>query len=137
VPGAVYARRRAIADREFGSGTPTTWYCMLFTTLPGDDGTGGVEVSGGGYVRPGIANNATNFPAASTSGGVTTKVNGVKVTFPDPTADWGKIVGWGWTDVGTGGAPIYINRFTGGTEYTVKASLTVVEFDVGQLILRW
>jgi hypothetical protein len=41
---------------------PTAWYVGLFTAAPSDTG-GGTEVSGNGYARVAITNNATNFPA--------------------------------------------------------------------------
>lgn len=137
MPGATHPERRTIADSRFGSGAPVTWWAMLFATLPGDDGLGGVEVTGGGYARPAIANNVTSFPAATTASGRTTKSNGVKVTYGDPTADWGTVVGFGWVDAATGGTPKYYGKFDGDAVLTVKASLTVVEFDVGQLIWAW
>jgi hypothetical protein len=78
---------------------PTNIYIALFTTLPNDAGSGGVEVSGGSYARYNITNNTTNFPNAS--GGV--KSNNANYNFPTATANWGTIVGFGLYDDPTAG----------------------------------
>lgn len=67
--------------------------------MPNDAGTGGVEVSGGGYARVSITNNTTNFPNASNG----SKSNGTVITFPSATVAWGTVVGWGIWDASTGG----------------------------------
>lgn len=69
----------------------------LFTTTPADDGTGGVEATGGSYARQAFARNATNWPAA-TVGAPSSIDNGVAVTFPQATANWGTIASWGYFD---------------------------------------
>lgn len=137
MPGATHPRLRVIADQQFGNGSPATWYLMLFLTLPADDGTGGVEptIGVGGYARVAAANNTTTFPAATTVSNKTTKSNGVKLTFPNPTTNWGKSVGYGWTDVSTGGVPQFVNPYDGDAQLTVVAGLSPVEFDIGQLIM--
>jgi beta-glucosidase-like glycosyl hydrolase len=68
---------------------PATVHLALYTVAPSDLG-GGTEVVGGGYGRKSVANNATNWPAAT---GVTaTKNNGVAQTFTTATASWGTVV---------------------------------------------
>lgn len=80
----------------------TTIELALFTTLPGEDGTGGTEVSGGSYVRQ-----VVTFGAAS--GGVV--ANTGAVTFPVATANWGTIVGIGlYEDGGAGGNLLYFGN---------------------------
>lgn len=74
---------------------PATRYIGLFTTLPGDDGTGGVEVTGGSYAR--VAENGWSFPALGES------ENAGAITFPQATALWGTIVGFGVFDAAAGG----------------------------------
>jgi len=78
---------------------PATWYLALFTTLPTPGGTGGVEVSTGGYARIAITNNTTNFPSP-TNGQV---VNGAAIACGTPSSSWGTIVGVALYDASTGG----------------------------------
>lgn len=62
-------------DDLLGSGTPTTVYFALFTAAPTSAGGGAEAV---GYAsRPSLANNGTNFPAASGK----TKSNGTEIDF--------------------------------------------------------
>ena len=57
-----------------------------------EDGTVADEVTGGDYARVEIANNITNWPAATTDGSdETSKKNGEDIEFPEATADWGEI----------------------------------------------
>lgn len=63
----------SVLDSIFGSGTPTTYYVILFTTTPDTDGTGGVEASYTDYSRFAVTNNATEFPNAAL--GVKTNAN--------------------------------------------------------------
>lgn len=90
-------------------------YVGLFTTLPADDGTGGVEVSGGAYARKLI--DATDWSAA-VGGAPTVKAgpsgSGTNPTwtFPAPTANWGTIVGWGIFSASTGGTLKYFGALT-------------------------
>jgi len=67
----------------------------LFTTLPADDGTGGVEVSGGSYARQAYARNGTNW-GSSTAGAPSTITTLVDINFPQASANWGTVVGWGY-----------------------------------------
>ena len=78
---------------------PATVYVSLWTSNPGDDGSG-TEVSGGSYART-----AVSFATASgTSGNV---LNDADVTFPTATASWGT-VGWiGINDASTSGNLLY------------------------------
>lgn len=137
--GAVHARRRAIADSQFGgsatSWAPATWYCGLSTTPPSDDGTGFTEPVGGAYARVAVANNATNFPAAQTVSGETTKTNGTKITFPNPTGNWGAVAHYGWFTAATGGTPEYHQPLD--TPITPKSGNSPVEIDAGQMIMPW
>lgn len=73
-------------DRLLGNSTPANVTIALFTAAPTDAG-GGTEVTGGSYARVTVANNATNWPAAS--GG--SKSNGTAIVFPVATATWGTI----------------------------------------------
>jgi hypothetical protein len=94
-----------LLDHVLGGGDyvrPATVYIALYTVAPADNG-GGTEVSGGGYARAAVTNNATNWPAAA--GGQ--KSNGTVITFPTATADWGTIVAMAIFDAATGGNMLY------------------------------
>jgi hypothetical protein len=78
--------------------SPTTIYVALFTTLPADDGTGGVEVSGGSYARQVVTFAAPSSGAVANSGAV---------TFPTATASWGTVLGMGLFDAVSGGNLLY------------------------------
>ena len=75
-----------------------TLYYALFTVSPSDAG-GGTEVSGGGYVRQGHTNNATNFPAASAG----SKSNGTAANFGTASANWGTVGHVAVIDASSGG----------------------------------
>lgn len=72
-----------VLDHVFGGvayTAPTTLYVGLFTTDPGEAGTG-TEVSGGSYARQTIAFTVTASQASNTAA----------VEFPTATASWGTI----------------------------------------------
>lgn len=137
--GAIDERERKIADSQFGGGAtswaPATWYLGLSTTTPNGDGTGFTEPVGGAYARVAVVNNATNFPPATTTGGITTKTNGTKITFINPTGTWGQPLYWGWFEAATGGLPQYTKKID--SSITIKSGNTPVEFDIGQLVMPW
>lgn len=89
-----------LLDHVFGNAAysaPSNTYVGLYTAAPTDAG-GGTEVSGNGYTRVTVANNATNWPAAS--GGA--KSNGVAITFPTASGgNWGTVVAVGIFDAAT------------------------------------
>lgn len=82
-----------------------THYVALYTALPGDGSASGTEVTGGAYARVAITNNATNWPAA-TGTAPATKANGIAITFPVPTANWGVVTGFAIYDAATAGNEI-------------------------------
>ena len=97
---------------------PTTVYIALSTAAWTSAGTGtsiaATEPSGGGYARVALANNTTTWPTTTTG----VKTNGVPVTFPNASADWGTIVSFYVVDASTGGNALY-----GGDLYTARAVL--------------
>jgi hypothetical protein len=100
-----HAKANADLDALYGSGTPATMYCALFTAAPAADGTGGTEVSGvgTGYARQAVTNNATNFPAAVAG----VKSNGTAIVWPVATgAGYGTVTHGMWLDALSAG-----NRF--------------------------
>ncbi|GAG12479.1 unnamed protein product [marine sediment metagenome] len=66
-----------------------TYELALFITNPGRDGTGGTEVSAGGYGRQTI-----EFGTPS----VGSSFNSNEVVFSDATGDWGTVTGFGVYD---------------------------------------
>lgn len=136
---ATDSRERQIADSQFGGGAttwaPATWYLGISTTTPNGDGTGFTEPSGSAYARVAITNNATNFPAAVTSSGTTTKTNGTAFTFPNPTGTWGVATYYGFFTASSGGTPEYTGPLD--TSITIKNGNTPVQFDIGQLVLTF
>lgn len=70
---------------------PVNVAVALFSAGPNDAGTG-TELTGGGYARVAVANNATNWPAGNP------KSNGTVITFPQATADWVRAFSWGIYD---------------------------------------
>jgi len=104
---------------------PSDIYVGLFTTMPNDDGTGGVEVSGGSYARELVV-----FTVAS-AGQV---ANNGAVTFTQATALWGTVLGMGLFDASTSGNLLYYGTLAasktvdnGDTISFANAALTVSE----------
>lgn len=77
-----------------------TIYVALFTVKPGEDGTGGTEVSGGSYAREATA--ALDWNAAS-SADPSVADNANAIDFGTATADWGTVVAAGFYDAATAG----------------------------------
>lgn len=108
---------------------PGTVYVALYTAAPTDAG-GGTEATGGSYARVAVTNNATNWPAAAAGA----KSNGVAITFPTATADWGTVVAFAILDASSGGnflfwATLTTNRevLTGDTPSFAIGTLVVTE----------
>lgn len=75
-------------------------YVALFTTAPtADDGTGGIEVSGGGYAR--VATSAASWQAATAPPPLI--ANSAGLAFPAEGSAWGTIVAAGLYDAASGG----------------------------------
>tara|TARA_R100001510_G_scaffold18399_1_gene15870 strand:+ start:98 stop:484 length:387 start_codon:yes stop_codon:yes gene_type:complete len=94
-----------VLDYVFSGGSfsqPGTKHVALFTTAPGDDGTGGTECSGTGYARQSVT--------LSTSGSATT--NSGAVEFPTAGSSWGTIVAAGVYDASTSGNLLAFNNLT-------------------------
>ena len=75
----------------------TNLYVALFTTVPNEANSGGVEPSGGSYARVAVATGVGNGWAWDGS----TVDNDADVNFPAATGDWGNIVGVGLFDAAT------------------------------------
>lgn len=84
-----------ILDHVFGGAAysaPGTLYVGLFTSAPGEAG-GGVEVSGGGYVRQSAAFTVTGNTAS----------NNASIEYPTATASYGTVTHVGIFDAASGG----------------------------------
>lgn len=107
------AYKNVILDGIYGDGRadgmPATVYVALFTTSPGDDGSG-TEVSAADYTRISVANNSTNFPNASGN----MKRIGITLTWPAAEEDWGVIAFWAIMDSATPGTGNVIHHGRGG-----------------------
>ncbi len=96
---------------------PTTVYLALFTTMPGEDGTGGTEIStsGTGYGRQAIT-----WGTSSQSGGGEQVSNSADIAFSAALTDWAtgasRILGIGLYDASTAGNLLYLGLLSG-TEY--------------------
>lgn len=94
---------------------PTTIYVGLFTTMPAEDGTGGVEVSGGSYARVQCGPGDSYWTGPT--GGNGQYSNTDVIQFPEPSATWGTILGYGLFSAVSSGT-LYISK-------TFTASVTV------------
>jgi len=92
--------------------SPATLYVGLYTTIPNDDETGGVETTYTGYARVASTNNATEWPNA-TEGAPTSKSNANTITFGQKT-DAGSvtIVAYGLFDASSGGNLLFFGAVT-------------------------
>ena len=64
----------------------------LFSVAPNSDGSGGTELTGGGYARAAFTNNTTTFPNASAR----QKLNDIEFVFTNDgsAGDWLPAVAW-------------------------------------------
>lgn len=81
---------------------PATVYLALYTVAPTDAG-GGTAVTGGGYARLAVTNNATNWGPSAAG----LKSNLVQLGWPAATANWGTIVAMAIFDAPTAGNMLY------------------------------
>jgi hypothetical protein len=96
------ANKNAVLDKLFGATnfTPSgTLYVALSTTEPTDVGANVNEPSGGGYDRVAVANDGTNWVAASAG----EKSNANDIIFDEATSAWGIIGWWALYDAASGG----------------------------------
>ncbi len=97
-------KAKAASDATLALETSVTRYLAALTTLPTrNDGTGLVEVTGGGYAR--VVVNPGDWGAVTTAADNLTEqvsVTGEK-DFPQATAAWGTVVGWALYDAATAG----------------------------------
>lgn len=104
-PGYTDIAENAIHNAMYrGSAFPSlpTHYWALFTTLPSEAGTGGVEPTAATYARVAVTADTTNYkdPSTATQGEVK---NLTKIVWPVINIAIGSVVGFGWFDAITAG----------------------------------
>ena len=120
-----------VLDLIFGSAAftpPATLYLGL-SLAASNKGGSPTEPSGGGYARVPVANNLTNFPAATAG----TKSNSTVITFPAPTANWGTVISLFVADAATGGNVLAMADLT--TPKTINAGGSSATVAMGALFL--
>jgi hypothetical protein len=130
--GFVNAIENAVLNHIFGKTAytaPATYYIGLSTSNPGETGSLAGEPSGNAYARVAVTNNTTNFPNAENG----SKSNGVQITFPEATGDWGAITHFFIADALTAG-----NVVAYGALFAAKSieSGDIFYFDVADLIIE-
>lgn len=112
---------------------PATLYVALSTSTPTQTGSGVTEPSTGAYARVSVANNTTNFVAASTQpANGQEQTNGAAITFPAATASWGTITYFGIYDAASAGNLLCFGALT--TAQTI-ASGDTASFAAGSLTI--
>jgi len=88
---------------------PAALYVGLFTTAPAENGSGGVEVTGGSYARVSVprTTGAWKDPATAVQG---LTENLAEILFPTASANWGTVVAGGVWDAITGGNLLYFGN---------------------------
>lgn len=104
-------------------------YIALFTTAPAEDGTGGTEVSGGGYTR--VATTATDWDTA-TLANPSAIDNAIEIAFPQATGAWGTVTHFAIYDATTAG-----NYLMGGALTVAKSPTSgdTPKFAPGSLVV--
>ncbi|MEK5060473.1 hypothetical protein BK126_04395 [Paenibacillus sp. FSL H7-0326] len=102
---------------------PSAWYVGLFTTDPGEAGTG-TEVSGGGYARV-----QATFTKATTG----SSSNTADVVSPVSTAAWGTVTHFGIFDAVTSGRLLFKGTVTPNVPITGAGQQA--RFPAGSLVI--
>jgi hypothetical protein len=126
------ANKNRVLDKLFGATnfTPaTSLFIGLSTTEPTDAGSNVTEPSGGSYARVEIANNGTNWVAASAG----EKTNANDIDFAAATSLWGTVGWWVLYDAGSGGNFQYWGVLQ--TARTIDIG-DVFRFLAGDLVIR-
>jgi len=101
----------------------------LSTADPGEDGSGMAEPGSGGYTRVTVANNGTNWGAAS--GGI--KSNLTDIIFPEATGSWGTLSHWALYDTGVMKASGVLDNGSGTPTPVAVAATDVFRFQASEL----
>lgn len=110
---ATNAEELELLDARLGSESPASYWLGLSSTTPSDDGSNITEPDDGNYSRVEVPNDAETFSAASTVGGVGTKVNAVTLALPTASGDWlegADLTHWVLFDDAEAGAARYVGE---------------------------
>lgn len=121
-----------ILDAMLGVGATllsSTLEIALSTADPGEDGSGIAEPSGAGYARVSVANNGTNWAAASAG----IKANAADFVFPTATGSWGTISYWALYDTGVIKASGILDNGSGTPTPVAVGDTDVFRFQAGEL----
>ncbi|MCK5718058.1 MAG: hypothetical protein KAH77_11260 [Thiomargarita sp.] len=77
---------------------PTSITVVLYTTMPLEDGTGGVPVSGNGYLDVEVPVSDTSWSVYINANGDKEFTNNNAIVFPTPGGSWGIVKGYGLKD---------------------------------------
>lgn len=110
---------------------PATVYVALSTTTISNSAAP-TEPSGGAYARVAVANNATNWPAA-TGNTPASKKNGTAIAFPTSSAAWGNCTDFAVYDAPTGGNLMFFNAL--GAPINVNAAGFSLSFAPNALVV--
>lgn len=113
---------------------PANWYVLMFTTDPGLADSGGVEATGGGYIRLPIPNSASYFSAAASRAKVTAG-GSFPLAWFTATGALGPIVATGLRDASTAGNLILLNSIAPGSQQSI-ANGNIITFNAADFSFR-
>lgn len=108
---------------------PAAIYLALFTAVPDEDGTGGVEVSGGNYARILVGPDDDVWTPPVSGDGIYSNTNAL--VFGAPNADWGNVIGAGIFDASSGG--VLLTKGTLDTARNIVSGDPAPNFPAGSL----
>lgn len=120
--------------RNTAFSAPANVYLALFTSNPGESGSGGTEVTGNGYARKTLS---TSSVFGAPSGGAVS--NTAEINFGTASGgSWGPVTHWAIFDASSGGnmhwyAPV--GTLTGASDITVASGQTL-RIAAGALSIR-
>lgn len=117
-----------------GTLRPAQIFMALYEFIPtSDDGTGGTEITAGGYarveiIRDGVSNTFADALAAGSM------ASAIDIVFPTATANWPQVAGGGFFDGDGGGANLLYFQALTGAGVTVNNGDTP-RFNSGQVVI--
>jgi len=111
---------------------PASMYIAAYSVIPGEDGTGGTEITGAGYARVAVSRAAGSWkdPSTATQGQVD---NTAEIAFPVATGDYpAAVVAVGVLDDPTAGNLWYRGNLTASRTILTGGQL---KFNANQLVV--